>query len=70
MAGPTLILNTTQFGHADLLDELEAGANEVFYKYSKNQNEYGRKTKAKELYLDFVFYFIRSIISDYTILQG
>ena len=29
MAGPTLILNTTQFGHADLLDELEAGANEV-----------------------------------------
>ena len=29
MAGPTLILNTTQFGHADLVDELEAGANEV-----------------------------------------
>ena len=39
MAGPTLILNTTQFGHADLLDELEAGANEVFCNGS-NTNPY------------------------------
>ena len=44
MAGPTLILNTTQFGHADLLDELEAGANEVTcdendYDYDDNHDD-------------------------------
>merc|ERR1712192_362578 len=42
MAGPTLILNTTQFGHADLLDELEAGANEVikFCKADPDSDKY------------------------------
>ena len=71
MAGPTLILNTTQFGHADLLDELEAGANEVLYKYGKNKNEDGGETKAKYVFIFvFVFDFIRSNILDYTILQG
>ena len=69
MAGPTLILNTTQFGHADLLDELEAGANEVFCNGS-NKNEDGGETKAKYPYLDFFWFFILSNISDYKILQG
>ena len=69
MAGPTLILNTTQFGHADLLDELEAGANEVFCNGS-NKNEDVGETKAKYPYLDFFWFFILSNISDYKILQG
>ena len=69
MAGPTLILNTTQFGHADLLDELEAGANEVFCNCSNKNGDVG-EAKAEKFYLCFCFYFVRSNISDYTILQG
>ena len=64
MAGPTLILNTTQFGHADLLDELEAGANEVFCN-CRDKHEDGGETKAKYPYLDFFgfsFYLIFQII--------
>merc|ERR1712012_638792 len=47
MAGPTLILNTTQFGHADLLDELEAGANEIirFCKADKDSDKYSYRVE-------------------------
>ena len=57
MAGPTLILNTTQFGHADLLDELEAGANEVFFKYSKKKMS---MVVRRKLYSFILFLFLIS----------
>ena len=60
MAGPTLILNTTQFGHADLLDELEAGANEVFISIAKTKMSMvvRRKLKSFILILFFLFHSI------------
>ena len=59
MAGPTLILNTTQFGHADLLDELEAGANEVFISIAKTKMSMVMRRKLKSFIL--ILFFISTV---------
>jgi len=58
MAGPTLILNTTQFGHADLLDELEAGANEIikFCKADPDSDKYSYRVELGGQLVSFLTY--------------
>ena len=48
LGGPTLLVNTTDFGHADLLDELEADANQ-WLSFCKTDKEQDRAAYRQEL---------------------
>jgi len=66
LGGPTLLVNTTDFGHADLLDELEADANQ-WLSFCKTDKEQDRTAYRQELGGQVVS-FLRYILGECSLL--